>query len=157
MKYERYRKMNKLNILFTNEYENLEEICCAKMEVDEGGIAKYLEKMNEASENKAKIDKWDEDFHTLNKCLHIYNVIEINENKLRKPQCTKQDIAWLKKFAQRVEKDSDSLAKLRKYEEMLEKVKEMLKKARPVAQHIAIGCGVTLALSAIFSKKKNKK
>ena len=39
--------MNKLNILFTNEYENLEEICCAKMEVDEGGIAKYLEKNRE--------------------------------------------------------------------------------------------------------------
>ena len=153
-KYERYMKMNKLNTLFLNEYRNLDEICRKKLKADEKGIAKYIETMEKAPETKVKVSVWEDDYHTLCKCMHIYNVIDLHDNKLRKSQCTKQDIAWLKKFAARVEKGADSISKLEKYEEMVAKLKETLKKARPAAQNIAIGCGVAMVVSAVFGKKK---
>ena len=156
MKYERYTNMNKLNTMFLAEYNNLDEVCKAKFKTEEDGIGKYLAEMDKASEEKKHVSVWEEDYHTLNKCVHIYNVIMLHDNKLRKPQCTKQDIAWLKKFASRVEKDSDAVAKLAKYKETVAKVKETLEKARPVATNIAVGCGVALAMSVIFGKKKDK-
>ena len=91
--------MNKLNTIFFNEYRDLDEICRKKLKVDENGIGKYIETMEKAPETKAKVSVWEDDYHTLCKCMHIYNVINLHDNKLRKPQCTKQDIAWLKKFA----------------------------------------------------------
>ena len=42
MKYERYKKMNKLNTLFLNEYTLLEELCNEKYGVQGGGIEAYL-------------------------------------------------------------------------------------------------------------------
>ena len=67
------------------------------------------------------------------------------------------DIAWLKKFAARFEKQTDSLAKLEKYEVMQAKFKEKIDKIKPAARNVAIACGVALAVNALISGKKNKK
>ncbi|MBQ9746582.1 MAG: hypothetical protein IJW21_07135 [Clostridia bacterium] len=147
--------MNKLNTMFLNEYSNLEALFNAKYELEEGGVAKYVDDMREASDSKDKIDKWAEDYHTLSKCMHIYNVISLHGNKLRKPQCTKQDIAWLKKFAQRFEKETDSLARLAKYESAVAKFNETMQKIAPVAKSVAIACGVALVLTSLIGDKKD--
>jgi hypothetical protein len=157
MKYERCKKMNKLNTMFINEYTALEELLNVKYGVEGGGIDIYIGAMSAASENKEKIGKWEEDYHTLAKCMHINSVLALHGNKLRKPQCTKQDIAWLKKFAARFEKQTDSLAKLEKYEDMQAKFKEKIDKIKPAARNVAIACGVALAVNALISGKKNKK
>jgi hypothetical protein len=157
MKYEGYKIMNKLNMLFLNEYTALEELLNAKFGVEGGGVDMYIQAMNAASESKDKIGKWEEDYHTLAKCMHINSVLALHGNKLRKPQCTKQDIAWLKKFAARFEKQTDSLAKLEKYEDMQAKFKEKIDKIKPAARNVAIACGVALAVNALISGKKNKK
>jgi len=149
--------MNKLNMMFLNEYAVLEELCNSKFGVEGGGIDIYLGTMSSASESKEKIGKWEEDFHTLSKCMHIASVLALHDNKLRKPQCTKQDIAWLKKFQQRFEKKADSLAKLEKYEASQAKFKEKIDKIKPVARNVAIACGVALAVNALLSGKKDKK
>ena len=148
--------MNKLNTMFLNEYNKADELCRGKFGSDDG-VAKYISEMEGASDNKAKIANWDEDYHTLGKCMHIYNVINIQQNMRRKAQCTKQDLAWIKKFVTKLEKGSDPIEKLKKYEEMLAKLKETLAKVRPAAKNIAIGAGATLLVTSILSKKKNKK
>ena len=155
MKYERYKKMNKLNMMFLNEYTNLEELCNAKFGVEGGGVEMYINSMNSASETKEKIGKWEEDYHTLSKCMHIYSVLALHGNKLRKPQCTKQDIAWLKKFAERFEKQKDALARLEKREASKAKFDEKVAKLKPVARNVAIACGVALAINAILEAKKD--
>ena len=155
MKYERYKKMNKLNMMFLNEYTNLEELCNAKFGVEGGGVEMYINSMNSASETKEKIGKWEEDYHTLSKCMQIYSVLALHGNKLRKPQCTKQDIAWLKKFAERFEKQKDALARLEKREASKAKFDEKVAKLKPVARNVAIACGVALAINAILEAKKD--
>ena len=155
MKYERYKNMNKLNMMFLNEYTALEELCNVKFGVEGGGVDMYLGTMASASESKEKIGKWEEDYHTLSKCMHIYNVLALHGNKLRKPQCTKQDIAWLKKFCQRFEKQADALAKLEKYEASQAKFKEKMQKLKPIARNVAIACGVALAVNALLDAKKD--
>lgn len=147
--------MNKLNMLFLNEYTNVEELCNAKFGVDGGGINMYLASMNSASETKEKIGKWEEDYHTLSKCMHIYSVLALTGNKTRKPQCTKQDIAWLKKFAQRFESQKDSLARLEKREASKAKFDEKMAKIKPVARNLAIACGVALAINVLLEAKKD--
>ena len=149
--------MNKLNAIFLNEYNNLEALCNAKFGVTEGGIGKYVEAMNGATENKDKIGKWAEDYHSLAKCMHIYSVISLNGNNIRKPQCTKHDIAWLVKFAQRFGKETDSLTRLQKYETSLEKFNNAMDKVVPVAKAVAIGCGIALAFNALFGGKNGDK
>ena len=149
--------MNKLNTLFINEYTALEELLNAKYGVEGGGVDLYVQAMNAASESKEKIGKWEEDYHTLSKCMHIANVLALHGNKLRKAQCIKQDIAFLRKFAGRFEKQADSLAKLEKYEAMQAKFKEKIDKIKPVARNVAIACGVALAVNTLLSGKKNKK
>ena len=147
--------MNKLNTIFLNEYSKLEGLCNVKFGVTEGGINKYIEAMNAATENTDKIGKWAEDYHTLSKCMHIYNVISLHGNKLRKPQCTKQDVAWLVKFAQRFEKETDSLTRLEKYESSMVKFQQAMQKIAPVAKTVAIGCGIALAYNALFGGKND--
>lgn len=148
--------MNKLNTLFLNEYTILEELCNEKYGVQGGGVEAYLGAMLASSENKEKFSKWQEDYHALSKCMHIYSMITLNEKASRKPQCTKQDIAWVKKFASRLERKSDSLTRLEKYESKQAKFKEKLDKVKPVARNVAIACGVALAVNALLSGKKDK-
>ena len=147
--------MNKLNMLFLNEYTNVEELCNAKFGVEGGGVNMYLGTMGSASETKEKIGKWEEDYHTLSKCMHIYNVLALSGNKTRKPQCTKQDIAWLKKFAQRFENQKDSLTRLEKREASKAKFDEKMAKVKPVARNLAIACGVALAINALLEARKD--
>lgn len=147
--------MNKLNMMFLNEYTSLEELCNAKFGVEDGGISKYIEAMNAAGESKEKIGKWEEDYHMLSKCMHIHSVVVLRGEKLRKPQCTKQDVAWLKSFASRLEKEGDSLNRLEKYEAAQAKFQEKMQKVAPVAKAVAIACGVALALNALFGGKNN--
>ncbi len=147
--------MNKTNLIFTNEYEALNDACRVKFESEEG-VAKYIAEMDNPSDYKEKVGTWNEDYNMLGKCKHIYNMIELGGTKLRKPQCTKQDIAWVKKFTQRIEKGTDPLAKLSKCEENARKIREALKKAKPAMANIALGCGVTLALTALVKSKKKK-
>ena len=156
MKYERYKIINKLNMLFLSEYTALEALLNAKFGVEGGGVDMYIQAMNAASESKDKIGKWEEDYHTLSKCMHIAGVLALG-GKQRKAQCTKQDIAFLKKFAARFEKQADSLAKLEKYEAMQAKFKEKIDKIKPAAKSVAIACGVALAVNALLSGKKDKK
>ena len=87
--------------------------------------------------------------------MHIYSVLALHGNKLRKPQCTKQDIAWLKKFAERFEKQKDALARLEKREASKAKFDEKVAKLKPVARNVAIACGVALAINAILEAKKD--
>jgi hypothetical protein len=146
--------MNKNNALFLDEYKKLDDMCKESLDINDG-IAGYVKKMEESEGPKKNVDAWVDDYHTLAKCLHIDGLIA-DEVMGGKAQCTKQDIAWIKKFASRINKDADAIAKLKKYEATVAKFKETLEKAIPVAQNIAIGCGVTLVATAILGKKKKK-
>lgn len=139
--------MNKLNTLFLNAYTNVDEAY---------KIERYIKDMSECKEDTDKIDNWDEDYFNLNKCMQIYNIIDLRENMLRKAQCTKQDIIWLQKFEKRLIKGTDPLAKYKKRKETLEKINATVEKVKPIAKKVAIGCGIAIvALSLLNNGQKD--
>ena len=148
--------MNKNNALFLGEYKKLDDICRASLDMDEG-IAEYVKEMELADGPKKNIDAWVNDYHTLNKCLHIGAILE-NEELASRAQCTKQDIAWLKKFQQKIANGEDPVKELEKYHDKLRLAEEKKKHFEPYMEKALsfLVVGVILLLAVADSKNKKK-
>lgn len=148
--------MNKNNVLFLGEYKKLNDLCKDNLDMDEG-IAAYIKEMELSEGPKKNIDGWIEDYHNLNKCLHIGSVLENNEVMLGRAQCTKQDVAWLKKFQQRISKGEDPVVELQKYHEKLRLVEEKKKHFEPYVEKAAACLMVAFIFLLALADSKNKK
>ena len=147
--------MNKNNVLFLNEYKKLNDMCRDNLELSEG-IAAYIKEMEASEGPKKNIDGWVDDYHALNKCLHISNILE-DEALVDRAQCTKQDVAWLKKFQQRIAKGEDPVEDLKKYHEKIRLSEERKKHFEPYIEK-ATTCFVIIAIFLLaLADSKNKK
>ena len=147
--------MNKNNALFLDEYKKLDDMCRESLDITDG-VAGYVKQMEESEGPKKNVDAWVDDYHTLAKCLHIDNLIadEIMGNKA---QCTKEDIAWIKKFRKRISKGEDPILELQKYHEKLRLAEEKKKLLEPYFEK-ATACFVVLAILLLaVADSKNKK
>ncbi len=149
--------MNKNNALFLGEYKKLNDICKASLDMDEG-IAEYVKEMELSDGPKKNIDAWVNDYHTLNKCLHIVNLLEDEAAPQDRAQCTKQDIAWLKKFRQKIANGEDPVKELEKYHDKLKLMEERKKHFEPYVEKAlsVLVVGVILLLAVADSKNKKK-
>ena len=148
--------MNKNNVLFLAEYKKLNDMCKDGLDMGEG-VAAYVKEMEASEGPKKNVDAWVDDYHTLAKCLHIGNILEDNEALGEKQQCTKQDIAWLKKFQQRIANGEDPLLELRKYHEKLRLTEEKKKLLEPYIEKAATCFVVLMILLLAVADSKNKK
>jgi hypothetical protein len=113
--------------------------------------------MEDSEGPKKNIDAWIEDYHNLSKCMHIGTMLEDNEIMLGKAQCSKQDVAWLKKFRQRISKGEDPVIELRKYHEKLRLIEEKKKQLEPYLEKAAICFAVFALFLLALADSKNKK
>ena len=147
--------MNKNNALFLDEYKKLNDICRESLDMNEG-VAEYVKQMETAEGPKKNVDAWVDDYHFLSKCLHIDGLLE-DEIMSGKAQCTKDDIAMLKKFRKRISKGEDPILELRKYHEKLRLAEEKKKMLEPYFEK-ATACFVVLAILLLaVADSKNKK
>ena len=148
--------MNKTNVLFLGEYKKLNDMCRESLDMGDG-LAAYVKEMEASEGPKKNVDAWVDDYHTLAKCLHIGNMIESDEALADKPQCTKQDIAWIKKFQQRIAKGEDPILELKKYHEKLRLTEEKKKMLEPYIEKAATCFVVLVILLLAVADSKNKK
>lgn len=147
--------MNKNNALFLDEYKKLDDMCRESLDIDEG-VAGYVKQMETSEGPKKNVDAWVDDYHTLAKCLHIDSLIA-DEVMAGKAQCTKQDIAWIKKFQKRISKGEDPILELQKYHEKLRLNEEKKKLLEPYIEK-ATSCLVVLLIFILaVADSKNKK
>jgi len=120
------------------------------------GVAGYVKQMESSEGPKKNVDAWVDDYHTLAKCLHIDGLIA-DEVMGNKAQCTKQDIAWIKKFRKRIANGEDPILELQKYHEKLRLAEEKKKLLEPYIEK-ATACIVVLAILLLaVADSKNKK
>lgn len=148
--------MNKTNVLFLTEYKKLDDLCKDVLDTEEG-INAYIREMELCVGPKKNIDQWVDDYHNLNKCRHIGNLLERYEATGREPQCTKQDIAWLKKFQQKLAGGADPVEEVRKYHESLELKEEKRKHFQPYFEKAAKCAVLIFILLLALADSKNKK
>jgi hypothetical protein len=147
--------MNKNNVLFLDEYKKLDDMCKANLNMSEG-VAEYVKKMESSEGPKKNVDAWVDDYHSLSKCLHIDSLLA-DEIMSGKAQCTKEDIAWIKKFRKRISKGEDPILELQKYHEKLRLAEERKKMIEPYFEK-ATACFVVLAILLLaVADSKNKK
>lgn len=147
--------MNKNNALFLDEYRKLDDVCRESLDMSEG-VAEYVKQMESSEGPKKNVDAWVDDYHALAKCLHIDGLLA-DDAMNGKAQCTKQDIAWIKKFRQRIAKGEDPILELRKYHEKLRLTEEKKKMLEPYIEKAAT-CLVVLAILLLaVADSKNKK
>ena len=122
------------------------------------GIVEYVKEMELSEGPKKNIDAWVNDYHTLNKCLHIGGLLEDEAVLTGRAQCTKQDIAWLKKFQQRIANGEDPVKELEKYHDKLRLAEERKKHFEPYVEKALslLVVGVILFLAVADSKNKKK-
>ena len=147
--------MNKTNALFSNEYKKLNDICKDSLDMEDG-VAEYIRKMELSEGPKKDIDAWVNDYHALNKCVHIGNLIE-DEAIAEQAQCTKQDIAWLKKFQKRIANGEDPVEMLKKYHDKLHYIEEKKKFFEPYVEKVTTCFVVAFVLLLALADSKNKK
>ena len=147
--------MNKNNLLFLDEYKKLDDMCRESLDMSEG-VAEYVKEMELSEGPKKNVDAWVEDYHALSKCLHIEGLLG-NEDMSKKAQCTKQDLAWIKKFRQRIEKGEDPILELKKYHEKLRLTVEKKKMLEPYIEKAATCFVVLVILLLAVADSKNKK
>jgi hypothetical protein len=148
--------MNKTNVLFSNEYKKLNDICKDSLDMNDG-IAEYIKIMESSEGPKKNIDAWVNDYHNLSKCLHIGNILEDEKALVGQPQCTKQDVAWLKKFQKRVEGGEDPIEELKKYHDKLRYIEEKKQFFEPYLEKAAACAIVVLVFLLALADNKNKK
>ncbi len=149
--------MNKNNALFLGEYKKLDDICKASLDMEEG-IADYVKEMELSAGPKKNVDAWVDDYHTLNKCLHIVKLLDGEGDAANRAQCTKQDIAWIKQFRQKIANGEDPMKELEKYHDKLRLIEEKKKLVEPYVEKAlsVLVIGVILLLAVADSKNKKK-
>lgn len=107
--------MNNLNLLFLEEYKQLDKLC-SELYDGQPGVTSYINEMKSVEWNDAcEISNWKADLSTLIRLRHIRNHLAHTEGAFDEKLCTSEDVIWVKNFRNQILKQTDPLALLGKY------------------------------------------
>ena len=107
--------MNNLNLIFLEEYKQLDKLC-GELYDNQPGVTSYINDMKNIDWNVAReISDWKADLNHLIRLRHIRNHLAHTEGAFNEKLCTSEDINWVKDFRNRIRKQTDPLALLQKY------------------------------------------
>jgi hypothetical protein len=107
--------MNNLNLIFLEEYKQLDKLC-SELYDDQPGVTSYINEMKNVNWNDAReISNWKSDLSDLIRLRHIRNHLAHTEGAFDEKLCTSEDVNWVKAFRDRILKQTDPLALLQKY------------------------------------------
>ena len=106
--------MNNLNFIFLEEYKHLDKLC-SELYNGQPGVTSYINDMKSVDWNDAReISNWKSDLNNLIHLRHIRNHLAHTEGAFSEKLCTNEDVNWIKDFRNRILKQTDPLAMLRK-------------------------------------------
>lgn len=106
--------MNNLNLIFLEEYKQLDKLC-SELYDGQPGVTSYINEMKNVNWNDARdIPNWKSDLYELKRLRHIRNHLAHTEGAFDEKLCTNDDVNWVKNFRNRILKQTDPLATLRK-------------------------------------------
>lgn len=106
--------MNNLNFIFLEEYKQLDKLC-SELYDGQPGVTSYINEMKSMNWNDAReISNWKSDLSDLIRLRHIRNHLAHTEGAFDEKLCTSEDVNWVKAFRDRILKQTDPLATLRK-------------------------------------------
>ena len=106
--------MNNLNFIFLEEYKQLDKLC-SELYDGQPGVTSYINEMKSMNWNDAReISNWKSDLGNLIRLRHIRNHLAHTEGAFDEKLCTSEDVNWVKAFRDRILKQTDPLATLRK-------------------------------------------
>lgn len=107
--------MNNLNLIFLEEYKQLDKLC-SELYDGQPGVTSYINEMKNVNWNDAReISNWKSDLSDLIRLRHIRNHLAHTEGAFDEKLCTSEDVNWVKDFRNRILKQTDPLALLQKY------------------------------------------
>ena len=107
--------MNNLNFIFLEEYKHLDKLC-SELYDGQPGVTSYINAMKNMDWNDARqVSNWRSDLNNLIRLRHIRNHLAHTEGSFNEKLCTSVDVNWVKNFRNRILKQTDPLALLRKY------------------------------------------
>ena len=107
--------MNNLNLIFLEEYKQLDKLC-GELYDGQPGVTSYINDMKSLDWNDARdIPDWKSDLYELKRLRHIRNHLAHTEGAFDEKLCTNEDVNWVKNFRNRILKQTDPLALLQKY------------------------------------------
>ena len=107
--------MNNLNLIFLEEYKQLDKLC-SELYDGQPGVTSYINEMKNVNWNDARdIPDWKSDLNELKRLRHIRNHLAHTEGAFDEKLCTNEDVNWVKNFRNRILKQTDPLALLQKY------------------------------------------
>ena len=107
--------MNNLNLIFLEEYKQLDKLC-SELYDGQPGVTSYINEMKNVNWNDTReISNWKSDLSDLIRLRHIRNHLAHTEGAFDEKLCTNDDVDWVKDFRNRILKQTDPLATLRKY------------------------------------------
>lgn len=107
--------MNNLNFIFLEEYKHLDKLC-GELFDGQPGVTSYINEMKNVDWNDAReISNWKSDLNNLIRLRHIRNHLAHTEGSFNEELCTRDDVNWIKDFRNRILKQTDPLAMLRKH------------------------------------------
>ena len=107
--------MNNLNLIFLEEYKQLDKLC-GELYDGQPGVTSYINEMKSMNWNDARdIPDWKSDLYELKRLRHIRNHLAHTEGAFDEKLCTNEDVNWVKDFRNRILKQTDPLALLQKY------------------------------------------
>ena len=107
--------MNNLNLIFLEEYKQLDKLC-GELYDGQPGVTSYINDMKSLDWNDTRdIPDWKSDLYELKRLRHIRNHLAHTEGAFDEKLCTNEDVNWVKDFRNRILKQTDPLALLQKY------------------------------------------
>ena len=107
--------MNNLNLIFLEEYKQLDKLC-GELYDGQPGVTSYINEMKSMNWNDAReISNWKSDLSNLIRLRHIRNHLAHTEGAFDEKLCTSDDVNWVKDFRNRILKQTDPLAMLLKH------------------------------------------
>lgn len=107
--------MNNLNLIFLEEYKQLDKLC-SELYDGQPGVTSYINEMKNVNWNDARdIPNWKSDLNELKRLRHIRNHLAHTEGAFDEKLCTNEDVNWIKDFRNRILKQTDPLSLLGKY------------------------------------------
>lgn len=106
--------MNNLNFIFLEEYKQLDKLCSELFD-GQPGVTSYINEMKGTDwSNAREVLNWKTDLNNLIRLRHIRNHLAHTEGAFEENLCTGEDVKWVKDFRNRIFKQIDPLASLRK-------------------------------------------
>lgn len=96
--------MNKTDMAFFETYKKLDRLCSDMFGLKNGGVTRYIDEL------KAIGYEYTDDCKILKRLRYIRNMLAHDEGTFDCEMCTKDDIAWLENFYDRLMRRTDPLA-----------------------------------------------